>query len=62
MVNRETGRAVLSATYDSRDAIVRTREQASALRSSGTLQAGAQVTDIAEFELALAHLRVPEMA
>jgi quinol monooxygenase YgiN len=61
MVNRETGRAVLSATYDSRDAIVRTREQASALRSSGTLQAGAQVTDIDEFELALAHLRVPEM-
>jgi quinol monooxygenase YgiN len=61
MVNRKTGRAVLSATYDSRDAIVRTREQASALRSSGTLQAGAQVTDIAEFELALAHLRVPEM-
>jgi quinol monooxygenase YgiN len=62
MVNRKTGRAVLSATYDSRDAMVRTREQASALRSSGTLQAGAQVTDVAEFELALAHLRVPEMA
>ena len=62
MVNRGTGRAVLSATYDSRDAMVRTREQASALRSSGTQQAGAQVTEIAEFELALAHLRVPEMA
>ena len=60
MVNRATGRAVLSATYDSTDAMVRTREQASALRSSGTLQA-AQVTDVAEFELALAHLRVPEM-
>jgi hypothetical protein len=60
MVNREAGRAVLSATYDSRDAMDRTREQASALRSSGTLQA-AQVTDVAEFELALAHLRVPEM-
>jgi hypothetical protein len=61
MVNRATGRAVLSATYDSTDAMVRTREQASALRTSGTQQAGAQVTDVAEFELALAHLRVPEM-
>jgi hypothetical protein len=61
MVNRETGRAVLSATYDSKDAMVRTREQASALRSSGVQPAGAQVTDVAEFELALAHLRVPEM-
>jgi hypothetical protein len=61
MVNRATGRAVLSATYDSRDAMVRTREQASTLRTSGTQQADAQVTDVAEFELALAHLRVPEM-
>ena len=62
MVNRATGRAVFSATYDSRDAMVRTREQASALRASGTQQASAQITDVAEFELALAHLRVPEMA
>jgi hypothetical protein len=61
MVNRETGRAVFSATYDSRDAMVRTREQAGALRAGGTQQAGAQITDVAEFELALAHLRVPEM-
>jgi hypothetical protein len=37
------------------------RSSASTLRTSGTQQAGTQITDVAEFDLALAHLRVPEM-
>jgi heme-degrading monooxygenase HmoA len=62
LVDRGTGRAVSSATYDSREAMERNREQASTVRAAVTREAGAQVLEVCEFELALAHLRVPEMA
>ena len=62
MVNRDSGRAVVSATFDSREAMERARAQASDIRSSVAQQAGGAVGEVAEFELAVAHLRVPEMA
>jgi hypothetical protein len=37
------------------------REQAKQIRSVGTQQANATVVGVCEFELAVAHLRVPEM-
>ena len=61
-MNRESGRAVSSATFDSREAMDRNREQAKELRNARTRELGADVIDVGEFELALAHLRVPEMA
>ena len=60
MVDRSSGRAVSSVTYDSLEAMERNREAASAMRSATTKDAGAEVLDVGEFELALAHLRVPE--
>ncbi|HJQ48314.1 MAG TPA: hypothetical protein VJ870_18625 [Amycolatopsis sp.] len=62
LVNRATGRAVSSVAYDSTEAMQRNREQAKVIRTAGTEDAGAQVLDVCEFELALAHLRVPELA
>ena len=62
MVDRATGRAVSSATFTSRDTMVASRAAAEALRSRTAEDVGATVTDIQEFELALAHLHVPEMA
>jgi quinol monooxygenase YgiN len=62
MVNRETGRAVSSATFASREAMVASRSAADALRTRTAADVSATVTDINEFELALAHLHVPEMA
>jgi heme-degrading monooxygenase HmoA len=62
LVNRTYGRAVVSVTFDSREAMERTRAQASGIRSSVAEQAGGAVGEVAEFELAVAHLRVPEMA
>jgi hypothetical protein len=62
MVNRDSGRAVVSVTFDRRDAMERARPQASRIRSSVAQQAGGTVGEVAEFELAVAHLRVPEMA
>jgi heme-degrading monooxygenase HmoA len=62
LVDRSSGRAVSSATYDSVDAMQRNRDQLDNLRAAGTQEAGAEVLDDREFELAIAHLRVPEMA
>lgn len=62
MINRDTGRAVSSVTFDSQKALEDSRERAASVRESATSQAGADMLDVCEFELALAHLRVPEMA
>jgi quinol monooxygenase YgiN len=60
-VDRESGRGVSSVTFDSLDAMTRNRQAAAAIRETAVREAGAEVLDIGEFELALAHLRVPEM-
>ena len=60
MVDRSSGRAVSSVTYDSLEAMEHNREASAAMRSATTKDAGAEVLDVGEFELALAHLRVPE--
>jgi hypothetical protein len=62
LINRRSGRAVSSATFDSREAMQRNEEQARELRNTRTRELGADIIDVGEFELALAHLRVPEMA
>jgi quinol monooxygenase YgiN len=60
MINRRTGKGVGAATFDSRGALERTRERAAQLRQNATDRVGLTFLDVAEFELALAHLRVPE--
>jgi hypothetical protein len=61
LVNRSSGRAVSSASFDSRDAMDRNRETARELRNTRTREMGADIIDVGEFDLAIAHLRVPEM-
>lgn len=62
MVNRSTGRAVASVCCDSQASLDANRETANSIRSGATKQAQATVIEVREFELAVAHLRVPEMA
>ncbi|MDN5747112.1 MAG: hypothetical protein L0H64_01050 [Pseudonocardia sp.] len=62
LVDRASGLAVSSVTYDSHEAMERSRAQAGTLREMGAREAGVEVVEICEFDLALAHLRVPEMA
>lgn len=62
MLDRATGRAVSSATFTSQDAMDHNRDQARSLRTTRLRDLGAEQLDVGEFELALAHLRVPEMA
>jgi hypothetical protein len=61
LVDRASGRAVSSVTFDSIDAMDRNRDQATELKKSSMQEAGVQELDESEFELALAHLRVPEL-
>ena len=61
-VDRMSGRAVTSTTYDSRQAMEATRDSAMQMRKRAARDAGVDVLDVAEFDLLVAHLRVPEMA
>jgi hypothetical protein len=62
LVDRASGHGVSSVTYDSREAMDSNREAAASMRAATTKDAGAQVLDVGEFELVVAHLRVPELA
>lgn len=61
MGDRQTGMGVMTATYDDRSSLERSAESARAMREQLTQQLGGEVTDVAEMELAIHHLRVPEM-
>ena len=60
MVDRGTGRAVGTVVFDSRAALEATRDAAAGMRDKSTQATGTQFREVAEFELAFAHLRVPE--
>jgi heme-degrading monooxygenase HmoA len=61
MIERDTGRSVSTVTLDSAEAMDRNREKASALRNARVTELGARLIDVCEFELTIAHLRVPEL-
>lgn len=61
MVHRPTGRAAVTATFDSREAMESSRARADSLKTARNAEAGATELDDAEFELSVAHLRVPEL-
>jgi len=62
LVDRDTGRASASITYASREAMDRAREMGTAMRDDFAAAMDVAITEVAEFDLAIAHLRVPEMA
>ncbi len=61
MVNRAASRACATASYDSRPALDASRDRAWAIRDHSVREAGVDVIDAAEFELVIAHLRLPEL-
>jgi heme-degrading monooxygenase HmoA len=62
LVDRASGTAVSSVSFDSREAMERNRQRMMELKNARIREAGAEELDEREFDLALAHLRVPEMA
>jgi heme-degrading monooxygenase HmoA len=62
LVNRTSGRGVSSMAFESADAMERNRAEMDRLRGSVSEGAAAQIVEEHDFELVIAHLRVPEMA
>ena len=60
LVDRTAGRSALAVVYDSADALAASRQAASGLRADAVQGTAAEVVDVAEFDVVLAHLRVPE--
>ena len=61
LVDRDRGITCGTVTFDSHDALVGTRERAREVRDMAARELAVEFLDIAEFDLALAHLRVPEL-
>jgi quinol monooxygenase YgiN len=60
MVSRGEGLAVAATVYDSRQSLDETRELSRNMRDDFAMSMGVAITDVAEMDLVLAHLRVPE--
>lgn len=61
MVDRNSGRGVSSASFSSRAMMESNRDRVTTLKAESMRAAGASEVDEGEFELAIAHLRVPEL-
>lgn len=59
-VNRGTGRCTLATVYENRQTRSQAKGQAQAIREEFAEHMGMHVTDVAEYDVALSHLRVPE--
>ena len=55
------GRAAGAVAYDSQEALAATREATKLIRAEAVQEVGAEIMEVGEFEVAMAHLRVPEL-
>jgi quinol monooxygenase YgiN len=60
LVDRRDGRCVSTVVFESHEAMAHTRDQFTTLREEFAARMSLEVLEVAEFDLALAHLRVPE--
>jgi len=61
LVDRARGITCGTVTFDSHDALTASRDRAREIRDTANREMGVAFLDVAEFELALAHLRLPEL-
>jgi heme-degrading monooxygenase HmoA len=61
LVDRHTGRSATALSYVSRAAMNRSARQIAAIREEYGQMTGVRVVEVADFDLVVAHLRVPEM-
>lgn len=62
LVNRSTGMGCGTTAWESRAAMEASRSSADDLRNRAASDAGGEIVDVHEFDLAYAHLNIPEMA
>ena len=60
MIDRRDGRCASAVVFEDRAAMAGTRDQFTTLREEFASRMGMEILEVAEFDLALAHLRVPE--
>jgi len=60
LVDRQRGRTVLAVTYADREAMLASGQRADALRQDYARQMGGRITEVADLDLVVAHLGVPE--
>ena len=60
LVDRQEGRCSSTVVFESREAMAGTRDQFTTLREEFVTKMGMEILEVAEFDMALAHLRVPE--
>jgi hypothetical protein len=60
MVDRRDGRCASAVVFENREAMPNTRDQFTTLREEFASRMGVEILEVAEFDLTLAHLRVPE--
>lgn len=61
MVDRASGQCCGTARFDTREDLESTRDVAREMREQRSRHAGVEFLDVDEFELVIAHLRVPEL-
>ena len=61
LVNRSSGLGCATTAWDTRAAMEGSRSAADEMRARAASDAGGEIVDVHEFELAYAHLHVPEM-
>jgi hypothetical protein len=59
-INRDEGRGVTAMVFQDRAALDAARQTLDAIRSGAIEQLGLELDDVHEFDVAYAHLRVPE--
>ena len=62
LVNRSTGLACATTAWETRAAMEASRSAADDMRTRAATDAGGEIVEVHEFDLAYAHLHVPEMA
>ncbi|MCZ2821088.1 hypothetical protein O2V63_12165 [Modestobacter sp. VKM Ac-2977] len=60
MIDRVSGGTVLAVAYADREAMLVAGQRADALRTEYARAMGGRITEVAEFDLVVAHLRIPE--
>jgi heme-degrading monooxygenase HmoA len=60
MVDRRSGRMALAVNYDRPETMQQAADRAANLRREASAAMGMEIDEVAEFDLVLAHLRVPE--
>ena len=60
LVDRREGRCVSTVAFESHEAMAQTRDQFTTLREEFAEKLGMDILEVAEFDLVLTHLRVPE--